>query len=1072
MPTTPLIRLHALRLLATTGALSLVAILALSARLSAQLAPTAPAPDVTEEPPIELSPFVISTSSDVGYSATSTLAGSRLKTDFKDVAAQISVMTEEFLRDVSAFSAEEAFIYSTNIEGPAEFSGNQFFGNSSFTSKANTRSRGLASATTSRNFFNSQIRQDSYNTGDGGITVASGPNAILFGLGSPAGMIDTRLNRAQFTPKGRFRFRTDNHGSQRAELDTNIPLVRHRLAARFDALYDNKKFAFEPAFDFQKRLFGTVGYTPFSKLRTDVSAEYLTTRSSRPAYFLPKDSVSLWFNPAVGNRQGWRTGNSTAASTAFAATNNPQPTYVFGTGANAPVVMNTQGSATIRSIGSYLLGNNLLPSSYDTYTDNTLSDETYYPVKRLSLYGDSHLTKANAKNITFSATLHASENLFFEVAAMYERFSERTSNQYRNVQANLNVDPNLFVPGSTTVANPNFGKFYVEGQAQGFASEDFDKEIRASVAYTLDAQKRFSSSFLQRWLGRHNLVGLASTGERQRLGQTFARLVEDYSDGTAPSIITANAAKRGGSATFMTNDNRKFRTRQYIDANDSVYRYARFGNLDPFEAWTFTDPANNRTYRVTLFDGTGSDNSPSGRRFASVSKALAYQGYFLRDRLVLTLGKRWDDIETKQLDSDLRRPDPSTGLSRNFTTLPWERYQSKPTFKNDTKSAVVHPFRWLSFHYNQSTNNDTASASHNINGDLNEATTGVGKDYGFRVAYAGLSLRVNRYQSNNENTDAGNQINSLRDNISTVENRYQALNPGGQPFGKTATSEGYLPASNTRDYYRVLSDNVSKGDEIELGGRFQKLDVRITIGRTRAVKSNIGSDWLDYVIKRQPVFETMKWYDTATGLPVIAYNPSTGTRTLGTAGATPLQGWRNIYLTDNGNQSIYSYYVNTLMANTYYRTIKQNGRTNDTVREWRYNATFAYQFTRDLRAGLSIRYRDQAAIGYATKTDNLDILGAATPVLVTDLERPLYTPSFWYFDPFVSYTVRVTKKARAILQLNVANLLNTDDIYPVQAYSTPLDTTRPQLATYTRGAYAAFSLQEPRLVNLSVTVHF
>jgi outer membrane receptor for monomeric catechols len=93
-------------------------------------------------------------------------------------------------------------------------------------------------------------------------------------------------------------------------------------------------------------------------------------------------------------------------------------------------------------------------------------------------------------------------------------------------------------------------------------------------------------------------------------------------------------------------------------------------------------------------------------------------------------------------------------------------------------------------------------------------------------------------------------------------------------------------------------------------------------------------------------------------------------------------------------------------------------------------------------------------------------------VLVTDIDRPLYTPSFWYFDPFVSYALRITKRTRAFLQLNVNNLLNTDDIYPVQAYSTALDTTRPQLATYTRGAHAAFSLQEPRLVNLSLTVNF
>ncbi|MFM9080633.1 MAG: hypothetical protein ACKOTE_10980 [Opitutaceae bacterium] len=50
------------------------------------------APPAREEPVI-LSPFVTDASSESGYLATSSLAGTRLKTDFRDIASQVSVMT-------------------------------------------------------------------------------------------------------------------------------------------------------------------------------------------------------------------------------------------------------------------------------------------------------------------------------------------------------------------------------------------------------------------------------------------------------------------------------------------------------------------------------------------------------------------------------------------------------------------------------------------------------------------------------------------------------------------------------------------------------------------------------------------------------------------------------------------------------------------------------------------------------------------------------------------------------------------------------------------------------------------
>jgi hypothetical protein len=50
--------------------------------------PASAAP-IPESEVVELSPFVISSERDIGYRATSTLAGTRLNTDIKDIGAAV-----------------------------------------------------------------------------------------------------------------------------------------------------------------------------------------------------------------------------------------------------------------------------------------------------------------------------------------------------------------------------------------------------------------------------------------------------------------------------------------------------------------------------------------------------------------------------------------------------------------------------------------------------------------------------------------------------------------------------------------------------------------------------------------------------------------------------------------------------------------------------------------------------------------------------------------------------------------------------------------------------------------------
>src|SRR3569833_4579501 len=60
---------------------------------------------------IELSPFLVEATQDEGYQAVNTLAGTRVRTDLRDVASSISVVTSKFLQDTGARNAQDLLVY-------------------------------------------------------------------------------------------------------------------------------------------------------------------------------------------------------------------------------------------------------------------------------------------------------------------------------------------------------------------------------------------------------------------------------------------------------------------------------------------------------------------------------------------------------------------------------------------------------------------------------------------------------------------------------------------------------------------------------------------------------------------------------------------------------------------------------------------------------------------------------------------------------------------------------------------------------------------------------------------------
>jgi len=267
-----------------------------------------------EEEVIVLTPFEVSSEAATGYAAASTLAGNRLNTELRDIGNAVSVITRELLKDIAATDNQTLLQYTTNTEVGSVFGNFVGGGNGSVVNESgnftnpnnNTRIRGLTNAENTREYFISDIPWEGYNVD--GVDLQRGPNSIMFGQGSPAGILNTRLRQASFKDSNEVSFRVGSWGSTRATLDINRVLLKNELAIRVSAVRNDDQYKQDPAYSLQKRLFSALRYEPrFLKngsARTVFKAdvEWGDINSNNPRQLPPIDAITPWFY--TGTYQG------------------------------------------------------------------------------------------------------------------------------------------------------------------------------------------------------------------------------------------------------------------------------------------------------------------------------------------------------------------------------------------------------------------------------------------------------------------------------------------------------------------------------------------------------------------------------------------------------------------------------------------------------------------------------------------------------------------------------------------------------------------------------------------------
>jgi catecholate siderophore receptor len=1058
------------------GCLGTTSLLAASAAFAQTTNPSKP-PSTGESETIVLSPFVVNTEQDRGYAATDSLAGTRLRTPLKDIAASVSVVTKDLLDDLSANNTADLLVYTTgtevvgvggNYSGSVSEPSAQTFDPMRESTSPTTRVRGLAAADETRNYFISPgIPLDSYNTQS--VTLNRGANSILFGFGSPAGIIENTLIAPAFKNKAQVKISTGSFGSYRQSLDFERVLVKDKLSLRIAQLDDQKRYEQNSTFRDQERYFGALTYKPFQSTTIRVNAEQGHLDQRLPRVDPPVDSLTTWWDFGKPTR----TNDFTSAATkAYQRANNLDgmagnwsqnvglvyndfdqgaPVDALVPYANAPGVtyrflgprssQEIAASVTFNPLAGFMVGKQLLDRSIFDYRSQLLDgpnsgtwmdfNTQNIAIEQLFLGGDAGVELVYDRQQADSSTLRG------------------ISNSYRG--NNIFIDVNtLTIDGKP---NPNFGRPFIASNGYFYNYDNLYETGRATAFLKHDFAKD-SRNFFLRLLGTQTVTGMYAdlkrkqftlAGYPQVVGPAFRDGLNGNTIATSRKItsvvylgpsLAGAATPAGAHLQGVTNQLTLPDTVNVLVENVGTnYQWVR-QSVPTYDYYNDDDLA----YLVVA--NTGLSNRAKSSAFIS-------QGNWWNDTLVSTLGWRHDKVESASAtNSDT---DPATG-GRTLT-----RPGFGPGFvtEKDTFSyglALHLPPKWFNrlpgrpaatLYYNESENFDvSAGVRRTILGDYLAPQEGTTREFGFGLSAFDerFSLRLARYETTQANMTDTRVAGTL---VRVVDLEARITSSLSKSFLDSIGYVGFDSPNASPMFKRYLENyGYTVGAQRADGTRNAEYS---TPAATAEITSSISKGY-----ELEAVYNpTKNWRMTVNVAKQEAVRGDTSPTLTALVDDRMLQ-WQNPQLwplTLAGGVQRVDQYAITYMTNPINTAKLSAGEKTPELREWRANFITNYTFARTSRlngwgVGGAIRWQDKVSIGYPVIRD--PVLG-----LVTDVKNPFMGPAETNYDLWLSYQRKIWKNVNWKIQLNVRNVLDDNLLIPVKA--NPV--TVGDLKTYDIAAY-------------------
>ncbi|MDP3071723.1 MAG: hypothetical protein Q8N18_15640 [Opitutaceae bacterium] len=402
--------------------------------------------------------------------------------------------------------------------------------------------------------------------------------------------------------------------------------------------------------------------------------------------------------------------------------------------------------------------------------------------------------------------------------------------------ANLRADPNPTLPRpdgtAGTIPNPFVGRPYFESVWFKDTIKTTNEIYRLSVAADLGKSNR--------WFGRHRIAALAEASTQDRLRRWRDEILVD--DRNVPIV----------NATTAENAQNQLTRRNYITEGDYTTYYGADPTL-PVAPFIY----NGRTYTST-YASRARANTQTVKDITSFM--FAAQSFWLKDRLVTTLGARRDDIQFKNAQEErVTNPNDPRVTSKLIAAGEWYfngehvRHRYKPT--TFTAGGVLHATKRLSFFYNLSRNNGQPRFDRTVlpNGEVPEPTEGRGRDYGVMLDVLGddrLFIRTTWFQTEQLNDSpilpGGNALGV--DNLTTMLTQLRNV-------GKISQADYDRQAIT---WTSASIDIFTKGIEVEVVANPTKnLTLRASYSHSERRRENFFTEVFEFFDTRVPQWRAL-----------------------------------------------------------------------------------------------------------------------------------------------------------------------------------------------------------------------
>ena len=1005
-----------------------------------------------KEEVLKLNPFIVTGSEDRGYTSSATLSGSRLDTQAKYLAASITEVNQTMMRDLGTFNMNEVMDFTPNAQS---YDNGRSGGltdlnqNGSITGSFRSSIRGAIVGSTSRDFLATRVPDDAYNTDR--ISVNRGPNSILFGLGSPQGIVNAVSSWPEMWNKYKISAQIDNWGSQRETFKLNQQIIKGKAAIILAGLNEDKETIMKPSNRLSRRLYGAITIKPLKDTTIRANFENGQMRAAAARPFPVDDGLSTWRNagsqevPPELEAGGARFASSLTLSPAQSAQipalnalltqlgfqlgpsgGSAKPTLILNSNAPMPYTSSLGEATTRYNLGKGVANvqNFTLLDSPIPYTVNTAGWSTGFRQN-----WQSHMVivdQAIGKNLFIQGIFNRVNSDFI------------VNNSAPLPQNTLQIDKNELVADiyGNVIKNPNYNRYYVGSFNSGMQHSYIDDEnALIQAAYTLDLRNR--SGAWGEILGHHKFLALGqrSSSDTVFLISTPRNLSPTALAGRLPQANPAYFT------SIANQTNQIILVKSYIDPKDS-------------STWAMRDISHDiyGPYRELWHDSALPPTNASGvtpgwvvqsanRNYQIIDSQVAVmQNYFWKDRIALTLGLRKDKSKVASMATGATSAVKGMNGLDNFVSNIYLADRTKgnaayPTTvyeqigRTKTLGVVVHPLPWLGFFFNESDNFNSIGSAANVDifGQVLPPSSALGRDYGIRMELlkGKVYLNIARYTMTQENVPNGFFKQTfggsfVGENVRVKLSQELFFQTGKQEFL-------FRPwvGPGQQQIWNGVGGVEEDGYEVSLTAN-PTPNWRITASVSEQFSASAGYGGVE-----------QGWHDWALDFVKKNYPSSldVSTRTL--------IGQRGVPTTLREDFADIQTTIDQMLSLA--------GRRDSRQPQYSGVLITAYDFTHGPLKGTTIggnyRYRGRQAIGYAFQTGSK---------VLFDADKPFYGPVRSPIGLFAAYTFKMPGRTKCRVQVNADNINFNDQLYPFLA--TDDGTGNPVVVKYAVGQGTTYAL--------------